>query len=284
MSLARRGILVPMYLVDNYQLAFSDYGFFFSPSAESSALRRRFENSLMRHPRVVWLARMSGTFQYGATFMAKRPHELVDFFSWMQPLSQGAYARKATRIAVDCTWFSPNYLAPDVTERITVSITSSAEPPVLDAIDKKILITMTENPASSTTQLASLAGMNKSSLAYRIGRLREAKIIRGRMYSIKNYILGILMYRVMIVDCGLTDAQRRQLYEICSRCPHVVAFVVCTGNWDFEFRFEAEHPEIVDNFCQQLIDTFGKSIGSVLVSQQLSTLKRSAYADDVQQQ
>ncbi len=283
MSLARRGIIIPMYLIDNYGLGFSDYGLFFSPSAESSELRRRFEQSLMRHPRVIWLARMSGSFQYGATFMAQRPHEVVDFFSWMQPLSQGAYAHKTTRIAIDCTWFSPNYLSPDITERTTVSVTSRVEPPKLDDTDKKILTTMTEHPASSTTQLASLTGMSKSSLAYRIDRMREAKIIRGRMYSIKNYILGIFMYRVMIVDCGLTAAQRAYMYEICSRCPNVVAYVVCTGNWDFELRFEAEHPEIVDNFCQQLIDTFGKAIGSVLVSQQLATLKRAAYAADVEQ-
>lgn len=48
MNLVRRGILVPMYLVDNYRLGFSDCGLFFAPSAESSELRRRFEASISR--------------------------------------------------------------------------------------------------------------------------------------------------------------------------------------------------------------------------------------------
>ena len=281
MNLVRRGILVPMYLVDNYRLGFSDCGLFFAPSAESSELRRRFETSLEKHPRIIWLARMSGTFQYGATFMARRPHELVDFSAWMQPLSQGAYAHKTTRIGIDCTWFSPNYLAPEMTERHVVSVTSRGDSPSLDAIDRKILVTMTHNPASSTAQLSRLTGMSASSLVYRVDRMREERIVRGRMYSIKNYLLGIFMYRVMLVDCGLTETQRKQMYEECAKTPNVVAFVVCTGSWDYELRFEAEQPEEVDNFCQHLIDLFGKAIGSVLVSQQLSTLKRIAYPEDV---
>lgn len=279
MNLVRRGILVPMYLVDNYRLGFSDCGLFFAPSAESSELRRRFEASLERHPRIIWLARMSGTFQYGATFMARRPYELVDFFAWMQPLSQGAYAHKTTRIGIDCTWFSPNYLAPEMTERQIVAVTSRGESPQLDLVDKKILVTMTNNPASSIAQLSRLTGISASSITYRIDKMRADGIIRGRMYSIRNYLLGIFMYRVMIVDCGLTESQRKQMFEVCSKCPNVVAFVVCTGNWDYELRFEAEHPEVVDNFCQHLIDVFGKAIGSVLISQQLSTLKRSAYPE-----
>ncbi len=279
-SLARRGILIPMYLVDNYRLGFSDFGLFFAPSAESSTLRERFESSLYKHPRVVWLARMSGSFQYGATFMAKHPHELVDFFAWMQPLSLGAYAHKTTRIGIDCTWFSPNYLAPDIKERTSISITSRLVPPELDELDKKILVTMTRNPASSILELGSLLGMSKSTLTYRIDKLRSSNVLRGRMYSIRNGLVGILMYRVMIVDCGLTASQRQQMYDACAQCPHVVAFMVCTGNWDYELRFEAEHPNVVDNFCQQLIDLFGKAIGSVLVSQQLTTLKRVAYPED----
>lgn len=282
MNLVRLGILVPMYLVDNYRLGFSDYGLFFAPSAESSELRRRFETSLERNPRIIWLARLSGSFQYGATFMARRPHELVDFSASMQPLSQGAYAHKTTRIGVDCIWFSPNYLAPEMTERRVVSVTSRGEPPCLDSVDTKILVAMTNNPASSTAELGRLTGMGTSSLAYRIDRLREAGIVRGRMYSIRNYLLGIFMYRVMIVDCGLTESQRKQMVDVCSKSPNVVAFVVCTGSWDYELRFEAEHPEVVDNFCQHLIDTFGKAIGGIHVSQQLATLKRLAYPADIE--
>ena len=149
------------------------------------------------------------------------------------------------------------------------------------SVDKKILVAMTNHPASSTADLSRLTGMSASSLAYRIDKMRDEKILRGRMYSIKNYLLGIFMYRVMIVDCGLTESQRRQLFDVCAKTPNVVAFVVCTGSWDYELRFEAEQPEVVDNFCQHLIDLFGKAIGSVLVSQQLSTLKRSAYPEDV---
>ena len=276
-NLINRGLVTPMYLIDNYRLGYSDYGIFFSPSAETSDLRVKFEKSLEDHPRVVWVARLSGSFQYGATFLGKQPHELVDFFARMQPLSLGAYAQKTIRIGVETTWFSPNYLAPEVKERNSVSITTREGAPFLSDSDKKILVAMTENPKSSVAQLSKVAGLNASSLAYRIEKLRNDKIVRGRMYSVANHLLGIFMYRIMIVDCGLTSAQRNQLYAMCAACPNVVAYVVCTGSWDFEIRFETEYPEQMDYFCQRLIDTFGKSVGSILVSHQLNTLKRSAH-------
>lgn len=280
MNLIRRGLVVPMYLIDNCRLGYSDYGLFFAPSAETSELRHKFEKSLEAHPRVTWVARMSGSFQYGATFMAKQPHEVVDFFASMQPLSQGAYAQKTMRVGVDIVWFSPNYLAPEIKERQVVAVTTRVQPPLLSDADKRILVAMAKNPESGISQLSRIVGLNSSTMSYRIEKLRADKILRGRMYSIRNYLLGIAVYRVMIVDCGLTAAQRAQLYELCAACPNVVAFVVCTGSWDFELRFETERPELLDPFCQKLIDTFGKSIGSVMVSHQLSTLKRSAYPED----
>lgn len=276
-GLIRKGILVPMYLIDNYRLGFTDYGLFFAPSAEPSSMRKKFEESLETHLRVVWLARMSGSFQYGATFMARRPHEVSDFFAGIQPLSQGAYAHKTMRIGIDCTWFSPNYLAPEIKGRQVVSVTTREVTPPLTSSDEKILVTMTRNPSASIAQLSRLTGMSASSLSYRIEKLRADNIVRGRMYSIHTGLLGILMYRIMIVDCGFTDEQREQLFKICSQSPNVVALVTCTGSWDYELRFETEYPEVVDNFCQKLIDSFGRSIGSILVSQQLSTLKRLAY-------
>jgi len=278
-SLVRNGILVPSFLIDNYRLGYSDYGIFFSPSAETSVSRQAFENQMLADSRIAWLARMSGTFQYGATFMAKQPHDVVDFFETMQPATQGSYAKKTLRIGVDCTWFSPNYLAPDVSSRDSVSVTSREGTPPLDSVDHAILVAMARYPASSTAHLARSTGMNASSLAYRLQKLRELGVVRGRMYSINTARLGVLMYRVMILNCGLTEQDRKKLQSLCARNPNVVAFVVCTGSWDYELRFETEHPQLLDEFCQHLIDTFGQSIGSVKVSQQLSTLKRFAYPE-----
>lgn len=279
-NLVQNGIIVPTFLVDNYRLGFSDYGIFFAPSAESTAMRTRFEESLLAHPRIYWLAKMTGAFQYGTTFLARQPHEVVDFFACTQSQSKGAFPQRTVRIGVDCTWYSPNYLAPEISRRESVSISSREQVKEPSEMDRQILVAMTRNPAASTTHLARVTGMNTSSLAYRIDKLREEKIVRGRMYSIRTTQLGILMYRIMVVDCGLSASQREQFLSACAECPNVVAVVVCSGSWDFELRFEAEDPNALERFCQFLVDTFGRSIGSLLISQQLSTLKRIAYPDD----
>jgi hypothetical protein len=56
-----------------------------------------------------------------------------------------------------------------------------------------------------------------------------------------------------------------------------VAFLCCTGDWDFELRFESESVADIDVFCQLLYDTFGNGIGSLKTVQQLRVLKQIAF-------
>ena len=277
-SLITRGILQPLYKIDTYRLGFTDFRVFLSDVAEPTKVRIDFERRAVHHERVYWLARMTGAFKYAMTFLAKDPCEMIDFFGEVQPPNNGFFANRTIGIAGEWTIFSPNFLAPQIKERESITLTARERLNVrLDDTDEKILMTMARNPAATLASIARSTGMKGSSLQYRVDKLIEMNVIRGQTYLLNCERLGIHVYRVMIIERTLSQDQRQQLRRYVRNHPNVSAFLISTGGWDYELRFEAESPETLEIFCQNIIDTFGIAIASIRTSQQVTTLKRVSY-------
>lgn len=276
-SLVSRGILKPLHKIDIYRLGFTDFRIYLSDIAEPTRARQAFEKKVVQAPPVYWFAKIQGAYQYGLTFLAKAPNEMVSFFGAIQPTDDGFYARKTIAIASDWTVYTPSYLAPEIKKRDSITITAQERVDDLDESDHHILTAMAKNPASNAASLARLTGMKASSLAYRLEKLSANKVWRGPIYLLQTDLLGISVYRVMISERGLSVAERARLQRYISSHLNVVAFLRCAGAWDYEVRFETENPAALEDFCQTIIDSFGPAIGSIMNSQQVSILKRVSY-------
>jgi DNA-binding Lrp family transcriptional regulator len=276
-SLLKRGIIVPLYLIDTFRIGYTDFRLFLSDIAAPSKIRTAFEKLVLQHHQVYWAARMSGAYQYAITFLSKDPCEMIDFFAAVQPKPDGIYAHKTISIAGDWTVFTQNYLAPEMRSRQSISMTTRERISAPDKRDEEILETMARNPTANLAALARACGMASTTLGYRIDKLTEMKVVRGQIYLLNYQALGISVYRIMIVEKGLSISEREKLRKFMSSHPNVGALLVCTGGWDYELRFECSNPEAVEDFCQTIIDDFGAGIGSIRVSQQVKSLKRVAY-------
>lgn len=175
-------------------------------------------------------------------------------------------------------FFSPSFLAPGVKERDSITLSARERLSVqLDETDERILMTMARNPGGSVSGFARTLGMSKSSVQYRVEKLTAIGVIRGQIYLLNSDRLGIQIYRVMIIERTLSQQQRQQLREYVCNHPNVSAFLISTGGWDYELRFESESSQALEDFCQNIIDIFGKAIASIRTSQQVNTLKRVSY-------
>jgi len=276
-SLLKRGIITPLYLIDTFSIGYTDFRLFLSDIAAPSKIRTAFEKLVLQHHQVYWAARMSGAYQYAITFLSKDPCEMIDFFAAVQPKPDGIYAHKTISIAGDWTIFTQNYLAPEMRSRQSISMTTRQRTPSLERRDEVILETMAQHPTANLAALARASGMPSTTLGYRMDKLKEMKVVRGQIYLLNHQALGISVFRIMIVEKGLSGVERDRLRKQISSHPNVGALLICTGGWDYEIRFECSHPETVEDFCQAIIDDFGSGIGSIRVSQQVKSLKRVAY-------
>lgn len=277
-SLLRRGILQPLYKIDTYRLGYTDFRVFLSDVAEPTQVRLEFEKRAMNHERVYWMARMTGAYKYALTFLAKDPCEMIDFFAQVQPPAKGFFANRTIGIAGEWSVFSPNFLASDIKarEHITLSARNRLNEQ-LDETDERLLMAMAMAPASSISSLARILGMRTNTLQYRVEKLTTMNIIKGRIYLLNCERLGIQIFRVMIIERTLSPLQREQLRAYVCSHPNVSAFLVSTGGWDYEIRFESESSEALEAFCQSIVDIFGSAIASIRTSQQVNTLKRVSY-------
>lgn len=276
-SLLKRGIITPLYLIDTFRIGYTDFRLFLSDIAAPSKIRSSFEKLVLQHHQVYWAARMSGAYQYAITFLSKDPCEMIDFFAAVQPKPDGLYAHKTISIAGDWTIFTQNYLAPEMRERQSIYMTTRQRIPAPEKRDEVILEAMAKNPTANLSSLARVCGMASTTLGYRIEKLTEMNILRGQIYLLNYQALGISVYRIMIVEKGLSAPEREKLRKYMAGHPNVGALLICTGGWDYELRFECSNPETVEDFCQTIVDGFGAGIGSIRVSQQVRTLKRVAY-------
>jgi DNA-binding Lrp family transcriptional regulator len=272
--LLSRGLIVPVYFVDMYRLGYTDLGIFFSRGSETSTARKRLEEALIRYPAVTWLAKMGGAYQYALGINVHAIHEVQSLFELLRPTEEGAYFTKTVRIGIEWLSFSPNFLLRDIRIRHTVELTTKLPIVAVDEVDLKVLQTIADNTGVSIAQMARIVKIPVNTFAYRFERLKERGIIKGMGYVLATEKLGILNYRVLIVDRGLGSSQRDSFLGFLKRYPNVGALKQCTGSWDFELRFESEDSSEIDRFSQEIYDNFGSGIDSVTAVQQFRVLKR----------
>lgn len=280
-SLLGRGLIQPVYFVDMYRLGLIDLGLFFSRGAESTASRRVLEQKLRSHPRVTWFAKMAGAYQYAVSVALSQMNEIEDFYETILTKEEGAYFKRTIRIGFEWHSFAPTFLLPQICERKRVILSSTQELESIDETDVKILQTVAELAGRNMSEMARALRMSPSSFTYRFNQLRERGIIAGMGYVMAAEKLGIHLYRVLIVDRCLTRGQKAQLMKLLSEHPCVGAIKKCMSSWDFEIRFETEHPEEVDAFAQMLYDSFGAGIDSITPVQQFRVLKRRALPGEL---
>jgi DNA-binding Lrp family transcriptional regulator len=211
-SLLARGIISPLYKIDTYRLGFTDFRVFLSDVAEPSKVRFEFERRAVHHPRVYWMARMTGAFHYALTFLAKDPCDMIDFFSEVQPPRNGFFANRTIGIGGEWSVFSPNFLAPEIRHRecITVSARERMSEKI-DRTDELILMTMARDPSGSISSVARATGMKANSIQYRVDKLTEMGIVHGKTYLLNCDRLGIQVFRVMIIERALSAEQRVEI-------------------------------------------------------------------------
>lgn len=276
-SLIQRGVIKPIHKIDIYRLGYIDFRAYLSGITEPSKVKLAFEKRVLRFPQVYWFARMNGAFQYATTLLARETSEMIRFAEAMQPPDTGLYSQKFISIAGDWTVFPPSYLLPSVRRTSAITIKAGSRVENLDGTDHQVLSALAQNPGHNAAQLARALGMNGSSLAYRLDKLRDLEVLKGQIYLLQCDVLGVLVYRVLIGERGLSIADRERLKRYCAAHPNVVAFHNCTGGWDYEIRFETFEAQTLEDFRQTLIDDFGAFIGSITTAQQVSVLKRVSY-------
>ncbi len=140
----------------------------------------------------------------------------------------------------------------------------------LDAIDKKILASLTRNSRTPLTLLAKSAGVSREVAAYRINKLQEKGIILGFVTEINFEKLNFLGAAVFVTT---KTRREKEFREHLIKSPYISWVGEQVGIWDFGMSIFGENAEEIDARFLSLYQSFK----DIIIDHRLTLHKKNTF-------
>lgn len=276
-ELREAGVIRPFALIDVHALGFTDYCLFFSLRSDSRASRNRLMQLLVQSPQTAWVAELSGEFSHTVSLFAR---DIVDVQRFLESLASakcGALEEKAFAVRVSWSNFRCKYLWAGRSSVNELVRRSGSQPQVLDALDARLLATLSTQGLLPNAKLAKLLDIAESTLSYRMKRLEQRKVILGYLYYVDAQQLGYQTARLLVYERHTQPDLSQQLQRFARAHPHITGFVHCVGSWDYELNLEVPNAKAVNEIAEQVQERFEKGVRTIRPLQLVETQKIALY-------
>lgn len=275
-KLENKQIIRKVPFVDMYPLGYQDFGLYFSLAALQSKEKQEFLNTLSRSPLITFLLELGGDYQYCVGMYARHVSEFIELLDKLSEISSHLFFDKSFTVRVSMSRFQRKYLDPTAAVQ-ELSFGNTRHPEIIDALDEKILLALTQHGEDSQRDLSRRLGIPFSTINQRLQILTHKKIFYGMTYAIDSTKIGLQSFQILIYAKGLSHAFQNNLYAYAKQHPAVVYFVRCIGSWDFEIGIDVENAKMVTLFTQQLCEKMGSDILGFKVLPIFSVLKYAFF-------
>lgn len=256
-------IITPVPFIDLYPLGYTDFVIFFSLSSHGNADERtRFLDMLERSPLVTWIGELGGQFQYGAAIFVHHVSEFLAFLETMTAHTPTMIMKKSVRLTKRFTRYNRTYLCPEIPKE-SFSFGNHERRVSIDARDEKILHALTQRPTINMRHMAEFLGMPLSTLQYRIRQLEEKGVLLGHIFGVDPARIGATLYNLHVFTNGVSAQAQQHLRAWANAHPHVVHFIECVGEWDYEIGVEVENAQEIIAIVADLHDRFGATVSRI---------------------
>ncbi len=208
------------------------------------------------------MGELGGPFQYSVAVFVKSVAEFVTFLEYMSSLFEGTTIKKMVRISKRFTRYNRTYLSKRILkEHMDFGVHEKAV--TFDALDEKILLSMTNQSSLTARQQAMRVGIPDSTWHHRLRKLKADGIFVGELFSIDTAQLGFTFYNLQVHTNGLYPELEQKIRAWTDGHPHVVHLVECIASWDFEIGVETETPNQITEVVAELYEKFGGDITQI---------------------
>ena len=261
--LREQEIIRPIPVINLHQIGYSVYNVFFSSAALGKTARQALVKSLVSAAEVMWVGEFGGEYHYGVAFCARRPAHVIEFLHNISRTHKDVFLEKAVSLTISSTLYPRRYLTPLKRHLDPISLKLSTDPIEIDALDARILSALSSFGELSHHQLALKMRLPISTLAYRLKKLRESKVIVGDIYVVSPSKFDRQSYKLLIYTKGIDPDISTRMHAFCAQHRDIVYLFECFGVWSFEIGVEVPAQEEVSTIMQELYDTFGSAISNI---------------------
>ena len=199
---------------------------------EGKKKREEVIEKLKSIPKVSWIVRLSGNWDYAILFVSKTTHKFQLMYD--QFISEmGKYIDKKISSVV----FSINHLPPTSIiggERIELKQELKELSFELDENQKKILNLLEENARMPLLQIARKINTSITTVKYHLNILEKKKVILAYKPILRFQAMGYEQYKVML---ELADpSNKAALNELLRKNPSVIYITDALGKYDLEYE------------------------------------------------
>jgi Lrp/AsnC family leucine-responsive transcriptional regulator len=262
-KLLESGLITRKILVDVYRLGYTNYGLFFSIHSDNRRTHRQILETLVRSPRISFLAELGGDFQYELTFVAKELIEVSEFLDWLTQKFGNIFFQKSTATRLSLHDFPAKLLFPISGKPPALRWGMTHDRFAIDALDHNILSALSNSQATSTSTVARLLDIPYSTADFRIRRLEERKIIGGYFYLVDNFRIGIQNYLFLIYLKGMSHGLHERMLRFCREHKNIRYLVENLGEWDYEIGVEIRDQRAISDLSREILEIFGSDINTI---------------------
>lgn len=124
---------------------------------------------------------------------------------------------------------------------------------LIDKIDKKILIALTENCRYSNSLIAKQLGVSEQLIKYRIERLEAEGIISKYITAVMRNAVGTLRYYAIYIKIKKTRPKEKQaVLNLLIKSPYTISVIESEGLWDISVEVTAAILSEVKNLLDEV--------------------------------
>ena len=133
----------------------------------------------------------------------------------------------------------------------------------LDQMDWKILSELSNDGKASIVDIAHKIKSTEKTVAQRIKKMEEKKVILGCRVAINTQLLGIAVYKLFVHTHDITHKRELEFYEFCRQNPNITHLSKVLGEWDYEVEFEFFDDEDFYRLVSDMRDSFSDIINQI---------------------
>lgn len=111
------------------------------------------------------------------------------------------------------------------------TMVDDAPPPIVDAVDRQLIVLLSEDPRLAVRSLARAIGMSPGAVGQRLERLRASGVIRGFILDVDPAALGFGL-EVMVALELRQGSPVEETISLLRSLPEVRSIQLVTGRWD----------------------------------------------------
>ena len=266
------GILSPYTLINIAPLGFDKVAVFFSLSTTDVSVRNKSIDYVKSLRCVVSVSELVGDCEYFMSIACRSSSELAVILGQISE-AVGCFRQHAICTRSALILYQRTYLAKLATSREYIAYHMGGQRLELGSEYLSVLAAVDACGTCAPATIARKTGQPISSVAYRLTRLEQERIIAGHLFGVRAGAFGVSMHDIMISTQSSGPRLGERMHSFCLNEPNVVGLACCLGSWQFELRVEVEDSRELMALCNRIKATFGDEVMSLRTHTMVRELK-----------